>query len=115
MLDLEQYRITGATAREIAASVEAAIRDERVAAGALLPTVRALAADLGASPATVNAAYRILRGRGLVIAEGRRGTRVAPRPAVHAPPPRRYVPEPPLPAGVRDLTVGLPDPDLLGD
>ena len=98
------------------ASVETAIRDERLAAGALLPTVRALAAELGASPATVNAAYRILRGRGLVIAEGRRGTRVAPRPAVHTPPaPRRYVAEPPLPAGVRDLTIGLPDPSLLPD
>lgn len=116
MLDLEQYRILGSTAREIAASVEAAIREGRLSAGELLPTVRALAADLGASPATVNAAYRILRERGLVIAEGRRGTRVAPRPAVHTPPAaRRNVPEPRLPAGVRDLTIGLPDPALLPD
>jgi DNA-binding transcriptional MocR family regulator len=116
MLDLEQYRITGSTARAIATSAEAAIRDGRLMAGDTLPTVRALAAGLGASPATVNAAYRILRERGLVIAEGRRGTRVAPRPAVRTPPPpRRYVPEPPLPAGVRDLTIGLPDPDLLPD
>jgi DNA-binding transcriptional MocR family regulator len=114
MLDLEQYRIIGSTARDIATSVEGAIREGRLGAGAHLPTVRALAAQLGASPATVNAAYRILRERGLVIAEGRRGTRVAPRPPVRmSPSPRRYLPEPPLPAGVRDLTIGLPDPDLL--
>lgn len=116
MLDLEQYRITGSTAREIAASTETAIRDGHLAAGEHLPTVRALAEQLGASPATVNAAYRILRERGLLISEGRRGTRVAPRPAVRTPPPpRRYVPEPPLPPHVRDLTIGLPDPDLLPD
>ncbi len=116
MLDLAQYRIEGSTAREIAASTEAAIRDGRLAASEHLPTVRALAERLGASPATVSAAYRILRERGLVIAEGRRGTRVVPRPAVRTPPPpRRYVPEPPLPAGVRDLTIGLPDPALLPD
>ena len=37
MLDLEQYRIIGSTAREIAASAEAAIRDGRLAAGEPCP------------------------------------------------------------------------------
>ena len=109
MLEAEQYHIGGPTAREIAASAEAAIRDGRLETGEALPTVRALAGELGISPATVNAAYRILRQRGLVVAEGRRGTRVAPRPALRsraARPVRRF-------PGRRDLTIGLADPELL--
>ncbi|HEV3054622.1 MAG TPA: aminotransferase class I/II-fold pyridoxal phosphate-dependent enzyme [Solirubrobacteraceae bacterium] len=108
MLDLEQYQIAGSTAREIAASAEAAIRDGRLETGAPLPTVRALAQRLGTSPATVNAAYRILRQRGLVLGEGRRGTRVAPRPALRTPSHHR-----PEAHGLRDLAVGMPDPELL--
>jgi DNA-binding transcriptional MocR family regulator len=107
--------ITGSTAREIAASAEAAIRDGTLETGDALPTVRALAAALGTSPATVNSAYRVLRQRGLVIAEGRRGTRVAPRPALRVP--QRTISERTSPASssahLRDLSIGLPDPALL--
>jgi DNA-binding transcriptional MocR family regulator len=114
MLDLAQYQIGGSTAREIASSVEASIREGLVRTGDQLPTVRALAERLGTSPATVNAAYRILRQRGLVVGEGRRGTRVAPRPPVR-PPADVAAREPSVQrtAGVRDLTIGLPDPELL--
>ena len=113
MLDLEQYQIFGSTAREIAASAEAAIAAGGLETGAQLPTVRALAERLGTSPATVNAAYRTLRQRGLVVAEGRRGTRVAPRPALHRTgAPGRAEPDTHN-GGVRDLSVGLPDPGLL--
>src|SRR5438105_10561196 len=109
MLDLAQYQIAGSTARDIASSIEASIREGLLETGGQLPTVRGLAQSLGTSPATVNSAYRILRQRGLVVAEGRRGTRVAPRP------PLRPVP---LPVGaerpgLRDLTIGLPDLSLL--
>jgi DNA-binding transcriptional MocR family regulator len=106
--------ISGATAREIAASAEAAIREGLLDTGQALPTVRALASTLGTSPATVNSAYRVLRQRGLVIGDGRRGTRVAPRPPLRVPE-RLTRPEQPEthPAHVRDLTVGLPDPALL--
>src|SRR5947209_18396739 len=107
MLDLEQYSIYGSTARQIASSAEAAIREGVLSTGEALPTVRSLAEHLGTSPATVNAAYRLLRERGLVIAEGRRGTRVAPRPAVRTPQPAE------LPAHLRNLAVGLADPSLL--
>src|SRR5436305_4378364 len=108
MLDLGQYQVAGSTAREIAASVEAAIREGLLESGHRLPTVRSLASHLGTSPATVNSAYRILGQRGLVIADGRRGTHVAPRPALRLPGPARGPAEPePDGDGRRDLAVGL--------
>ncbi len=111
MSELAQYQIVGSTARQIAGSAETAIRHGTLAAGEPLPTMRALATTLQTSPATVNAAYRILRERGLVVADGRRGTRVARRPAVRSnarerdPGPGRD--------DLRDLSIGLPDPALL--
>lgn len=102
--------IRGSTAREIAASAEAAIRDGRLDTGAALPTVRALARALGTSPATVSSAYRSLRERGLVVGEGRRGTRVAPRPALRVPQRPRTTK---IDMNARDLSIGLPDPALL--
>jgi len=101
--------ITGSSAVEIARSVERAVREGRVAPGGRLPTVRALARALGVSPTTVAAAYRSLRGRGVLLAAGRRGTRVA-----GAPPLRTRIGAP-LPRGVRDLASGNPDGALLPD
>jgi DNA-binding transcriptional MocR family regulator len=104
---LAQSAIGGTTASEIAASVEAAIRDGQLAPGAQLPPIRGLAAELAISPMTVASAYRELHRRGLLIAAGRRGTRVAARPAlpVHT----RVL----VPPGARDLASGNPDPELL--
>jgi DNA-binding transcriptional MocR family regulator len=99
--------IQGASAAEITRSIEAAIREGRLAPGARLPAVRELAARLGVSPTTVNAAYRALRGRGLVAAAGRRGTSVRGRP------PLRTALAPALPRGALDLATGNPDPALL--
>lgn len=114
MLDLAQYQIWGSTAREIASSAEASIREGLLQTGDRLPTVRALAQQLRTSPATVGAAYRILRQRGLVVGEGRRGTRVAPRPTVRTTAgPGARAAAPAFSPGVRDLTIGLPDPELL--
>lgn len=78
-------------------------------AGAALPPVRSLASSLGVSPTTVAAAYRALRQRGLVVGDGRRGTRVARREGVPA---RLAIP---MLAGARNLADGNPDPDLLPD
>jgi DNA-binding transcriptional MocR family regulator len=101
--------IRGDRAVTIAASVEALIETGRLAADAALPPVRELARRLGVSPTTVAAAYRELRSRGLVTAGGRRGTRVAVRgPLPHRGPA-------PVPPGVRDLTHGNPDRNLLPD
>ena len=49
------------------------------AAGTRLPTVRALASDLGLAVNTVAKAYRALETDGVIVTEGRRGTFVAAR------------------------------------
>jgi DNA-binding transcriptional MocR family regulator len=103
--------LTGSTAAEISASVEAAIRDGGLGPGAGLPAVRALAATLGVSPATVGAAYRVLRDRGVISTAGRAGTRVRARPPLRARPARLL----PAPPGALDLSTGGPDPGLLPD
>ena len=104
---LERYGIHGRTASELAESIETAIRGGRLAPGAVLPTVRATAAALGVSPTTVAAAFRELRGRGLVQGRSRRGTRVTERP------PLPVVSAAPVPAHLRNRSHGNPDPDLL--
>jgi DNA-binding transcriptional MocR family regulator len=104
-----QYQITGSTAVEISGSVEAGIRGGGLLAGAALPPVRGLAATLGVSPATVAAAYRVLRERGVIETAGRAGTRVRARPALQP----RQVGRVPTPAGALDLSAGEPDPRLL--
>ncbi|MEU7170784.1 aminotransferase class I/II-fold pyridoxal phosphate-dependent enzyme [Micromonospora tulbaghiae] len=104
------YQIAGSTSAAISASVESGIRTGDLAPGDALPAVRALAADLGVSPATVAKAYQELRQRGLVATAGRHGTRVRPRPPVAA---RRSALLPPPLTGGRDLSAGQPDPRLL--
>ena len=102
-----QYQIAGGTARELETSVEDAIRAGGLRPGEALPTVRGLASDLGVSPATVAAAYRELRRRGVLAGAGRAGTRVRAAPPIASRPPL------PVPPGVRDLRTGGPDPALL--
>lgn len=106
---LEQTYARGTTAVNIAGSVEAAVSAGKLAAGAALPPVRALAAQLRVSPATVAAAYKLLQERGVVAGEGRRGTRVRHAPPIALPA------EIALPAGVRNLADGNPDHALLPD
>src|SRR5205085_7876543 len=82
-----RYQLAGRTAIEIAASVETAIRHQSLGPGEQLPPVRTLARELSVSPATVASAYRHLRTRGIIVGDGRRGTRVAARPPLLARPP----------------------------
>ncbi|MFI9770892.1 aminotransferase class I/II-fold pyridoxal phosphate-dependent enzyme [Streptomyces sp. NPDC052415] len=106
---LGEYRIQGRRAAEIAAGIEAAVGSGELEPGQLLPPMRELAVELGVNPNTVAAAYRTLRERGVIETAGRRGSRVRPKPATTA---REYVREE-VPAGVRDLANGNPDPALL--
>ena len=104
---ISQYGIRGGRAKEIVASVEAAIRSGRLRAGDPLPPVRQLAEGLRISTGTVASAYRDLQVRGLTIGRPRQGTRVAFRPAITT---RMPVV---LPPNVRDAATGVPDPRLL--
>ncbi|HYO76293.1 MAG TPA: aminotransferase class I/II-fold pyridoxal phosphate-dependent enzyme [Thermoanaerobaculia bacterium] len=102
-----QKYIVGGTSVNIAESVEAAVSSGRIAAGSMLPPVRGLAEQLRVSPATVAAAYRLLKERGVIAPDGRRGTRVRSAPPLAVPADLA------LPEGVRDLSAGNPDPELL--
>ncbi|MCT9093996.1 aminotransferase class I/II-fold pyridoxal phosphate-dependent enzyme [Streptomyces sp. ASQP_92] len=104
-----QYSIAGTTARGIASSVERAVADGGLGPGDALPPVRKLADELAVSPGTVAAAYKELRGRGVVVTRGRGGTVIAAAPAVAS---RR---PPKVPEGLRDLAGGHPDPAFLPD
>ena len=105
----EQYTISGTGAEAIASDVEEAISVGALPPGAELPPIRELAAQLGINANTVAAAYRLLRERGAVETAGRRGTRVRNRPATTP----RSLQGIAVPAGVRDLSSGNPDPALL--
>jgi len=99
--------LSGRTARELATTIEARIRDGDLVPGTRLPTIRDLARHVGLAPMTVATAYRELRQRGLVSSAGRRGTRVSEQP------PLPVSAAPIVPAGSRDLATGNPDPELL--
>jgi DNA-binding transcriptional MocR family regulator len=93
---------------DIVASIEQEVHSGRLPLGSTLPTIRELSALLKVSPATVAAAYKALRNRGLTSASGRQGTRVAAQPP--SPAAKRG---PAVTAGLIDLASGNPDPGLL--
>ncbi|MEM9034846.1 MAG: GntR family transcriptional regulator [Actinomycetota bacterium] len=106
---MTRFVVSGRRAADICDAIEQAIRDGEVGPGDQLPTVRALADELGVSPTTVAAAYRQLRQRGIISTHGRGGTRVHLRPPLDVPTSE------PLPPDVRDLRVASPDPQVLPD
>ncbi|KTR89926.1 transcriptional regulator [Microbacterium testaceum] len=100
--------MTGRSASGIAADLRERIERGELRPGTLLPSVRAVAADLGVNRNTVVAAYRQLAQAGLVEARGRGGTRVADRTTVAQ---EGYAPDTVL----RDVGTGNPDPALIPD
>lgn len=100
--------ITGTTAAEIADSVRG-LRDRgALRPGAVLPSVRELAATLGVNRNTAVAAYRQLAQAGLVVSRGRAGTVLAGHESVAQ---EGYAADTVL----RDVATGNPDPRLIPD
>lgn len=98
------------TAREIRTEIESRIATGDLQAGDRLPAVRTYADDLGVSPATVSAAYRDLRLRGMVTGRGRQGTLVAPTQRATA---ATTTLSTTVPSDLIDAVNGSPDPALL--
>jgi GntR family transcriptional regulator / MocR family aminotransferase len=65
---------------QVESGLRDAIRIGRLATGAVLPSSRRLAADLGVSRGVVLGAYEQLAAEGYLLARGGSATRVAPRP-----------------------------------
>lgn len=99
------------TPRGIASAIARLITAGDLAPGDRLPTVRALAADLGVSPATVSHAWQTLSAAGLIVSRGRSGSlvRSAPREWL----PLRYRGLDGTADARLDLSRGTPDPALL--
>lgn len=109
LIQTKEY-IQGRSAVKIAEGFERAIDRAALAPEAPLPTVRELAEALSVSPGTVSSAYRRLRERGLIVTDGRRGTKVAPAARGGW---QSLRSQPAVPEGLRDLSSGNPDPALL--
>jgi DNA-binding transcriptional MocR family regulator len=107
---MAQYRIRGKSGQEIGDSIERAIEQGSLAPGEALPSVRAIAGELGVSPTTVSAALNDLRSRGLIVTQERSRSQVSWRPPLGG-----ALQRPTIPAGARDLASGNPDPALLPD
>ena len=75
---MDQFTVDPADGRppyeQLRIQIAARIADGRLPPGTRLPTVRALAADLGLAVNTVAKTYRALETDGSVVTEGRRGT-----------------------------------------
>lgn len=102
------------SARGIAAAVSRLVTDGALQHGERLPTVRALARQLGVSPTTVSEAWQVLADAGAIDTRGRLGTFVVGPPS--APGPRRYRSMSEVHGRFAlDLSTGTPDHALLPD
>jgi len=99
----------GSSAAELADDIEQRVARLEFLPGDRLPPVRVLATDLGLAPNTVAASYRRLGERGITIGRGRKGTFIADRPPV------MIAADPEVREGLRNLSSGNPDSDLLPD
>ena len=100
------------SAKGIALALSGGIDRGLLRPGDQLPPIRQAARDLEVAPATISAAWSRLARAGLIVTDGRRGTRVRQTSAG----PRRYRRALETAAGWRvDLSTGLPDPRLLPD
>jgi len=106
-VDLHLALPTGGARRfAVESALREAIRDGRLAAGALLPSTRGLAQELGVARGTVTAAYDQLAEEGYLTARPGSGTTVAELPPSPTAP-GSTAPRGPAPR--HDLRAGLPD------
>ena len=112
MLELIARALEDRSARGIAAAVSRLVTSGQLAAGTRLPTVRAVARQLGISPTTVSEAWGSLTQAGVIQTRGRSGTFVL---TIERPRQRlRYAQLTASPATLpTDLSTGVPDHDLL--
>lgn len=101
-----QYHETERSARAIAERLERAIDAGVYGGGDALPTIRALADELGVSPTTVNAAFAILRAQGRIVGKRRGGSIVVARLALQSGSESAVLPG-------QNLAVANPDPAFL--
>lgn len=105
-------RLPDTSARGIATAMTDLIRGGDLAPGTALPTVRALAGELGVSPGTIADAWAVLRRHRMLVTLGRRGSVVSGPPTVSHPVRFERVGD----LGDRlaqDLAIAAPDPALL--
>jgi GntR family transcriptional regulator / MocR family aminotransferase len=69
---------TGPVYRQIVTRLRAAMLSGMLPAGARLPSSRSLASQLGVARGTVEAAYAVLAGEGVLLSRGPAGTVVSP-------------------------------------
>ncbi|TIH31510.1 PLP-dependent aminotransferase family protein, partial [Subtercola vilae] len=100
------------TPEGIAAAFSRLIRSGAIASGDRLPTVRALAAELRVSPATVSKAWQALAGVGLITSRGRAGSFVLHASTTWMPAHFAGLAGSHVEARL-DLSTGTPDPELL--
>ncbi|WP_210407956.1 aminotransferase class I/II-fold pyridoxal phosphate-dependent enzyme [Allokutzneria sp. NRRL B-24872] len=105
-------KIEDTSAEGIAASVNRLIRAGELAVGGKLPTVRALAREIGVSPTTVSESWRSLTRIGAIETRGRNGTFVTGGQR-RAEPARFWRLAGATGRFTRDLSAGVPDPELL--
>jgi DNA-binding transcriptional MocR family regulator len=97
---------------QIVGRLSALIQDGRLAAGTRLPSIRKLAAQIGASPFTVVDAYDRLVARGLVASRAGRGFYVATRTTGAALAVIEAVPDPGT-SGLAFMQAGISNPACL--
>ncbi|WP_298228745.1 aminotransferase class I/II-fold pyridoxal phosphate-dependent enzyme [Gryllotalpicola sp.] len=111
MTDLAEI-IDDATPQGIAAEIARQITAGTLEPGERLPTVRALAAALGVSPATVSHAWQALSGAGMIVSRGRAGSFVRQQSSNWLPRSMQQLAGYGGPSAI-DLSRGTPDPALL--
>lgn len=105
-----QYTFSARSTTLLTEEFESALNAGQLRPGDRLPSVRALAAQLGVSPSTVAAAFSELRRRGLIVTRNRGASWVNERPPLVG-----NMPPIVIPPGVTDLATGNPDPSVLPD